>query len=207
MGIEGYSAHEQRDNSEHNLSRLDYLLAKLIETGAELDPYHRAQIRSYIKQLFWSLGIKDMSAEKLLEVRQRLNAKQEYYPTPPKYPSKSDFQKKLLKIVMSEQASNLPEIPDEIKASDLAINAQYDWLTIQGRGVEYTLDYLYDLGKLMMVKGAYQALFPDEDNIIVGDSWRIENGPQRALVIKTLGPKFIRDQGIDDWINVDRPQK
>lgn len=182
---------------------IDRLLAKLIESGPELDPFYKKQLRTYLHQLLGIFDIKEKGAEGLLEARKRLDLRPVNLPTATSYPSIQEFQKGVLGIVLSEHVRELPEVPAQITASSVAKFAQYEWLEIDGGSARYTIDYLYELGKVMTSRPAYEALFPDSDNIAINQGWQVENGPQRALVLKTLGPSFIAKRKMDSWIKVD----
>lgn len=191
---------------KRELREFDRVFAKLIESGAELDPMRKAQLRAYVQQVLGMFGVQ--SVEGLMEVRQRLYAEQEVIPlpTPPRYPEKVEFQKRLLEVYFEEPSPRLRQVSANPEAIDVATHGQYDWGTIQARDERYTLDYLYDLGKAMVVRPAYEALFPPEDAIIVGANWHIEKGQHRSLVLRTLGPEFVTQAHMSDWVTVTRSQ-
>lgn len=205
--VERYHEYDPIRETRRNISELDKLLAKLIESGPELDPQHKAQIRQYISQFLGPLGLTgkgSKGAEGLLEVRQRLNVEHEVLPTPPTYPSLAVFQKNLLRVVLSDGSPQSYRVPENVKATDIARNGDYEWREIQSGNNQYTLDYLYDLGKVMVSPVVYEALFPVFDSIEVGRDWWIDNGPQRALVLRTLGPTFVTRSRMDAWVKVRR---
>ncbi len=182
---------------------INRLLSLLIESGPELDPYYKKQLRNYLHQILGIFDLEEKGAEGLLEVRRRMDRSFDKLPVSTYYPSIQEFQQGLLGVVMSSESSDLPLMPREVSATQLAKNAQHDWLSIDGGDSRYTLDYLYELGKVMVSRPAYEALFPETDNITVYDDWQIENGPQRALILRTLGSSFVAEKGMDAWIKVD----
>lgn len=198
---------DQNPEARERLNNINFLLAKLIESGPELDPQVKARLRDHIRQYLGLLrlnGRGQEGAEGLLVLRQRLNIEVEHLPLPPKYPTIQEFQRSLLKVVMDDQEYELPEVPPVPKATGVAKFGQYDWLQIQGMRGQYTLDYLYDLGKVMNSRPAYEAFFPTEDAIVVADDWWLENGPQRGLVLRTLGAGFVNKKGMNDWVEVQK---
>ncbi len=186
----------------NNFKALNIALAKLIETGAEMDPYNRQMLRRYVYELLGLLGLQEKGAEGLLEISAKLNIEFEFDQLPPTIPSKLDFQERLLRVVFAGKSVDLPPVPGKPLARGVAALGQYDWGSIQGLEGKYTLDYLYDLAILMVNPDSYEALFPMTDAIAINRNWGITNGPHRGLVLRTLGAKFVTESGMDDWIPV-----
>jgi len=182
---------------------INHLLAKLIEGGPEFDPFYKKQLRAYLHELLGIFDIEERNAEGLLEVRRKMDTRPSNLPVNAFYPSLQEFQQGLLNVIFSEENTYLPELPTEITAIEVSKFAQYDWLSLDGGDSSYTMDHLYELGKIMVSKPAYEALFPDFDNIAIDENWQVENGPQRALVLKTLGPLFVNEKGMASWIDID----
>lgn len=205
MEREGYYQHERDPLAEarEHIRNIDLILARLIESGHEFDPHYRQQLRMLLQQYLGLLGIR--SAEQLFERRVELNIEWERELPPPTstYPSKQDFQRRLLAVVLSDQQGSLQELPpvaQSPKAAAIAEFAQHTWASVQGRNNQYTLDYLYELGKIMSSEAAYSVLFPENDALVVARNWHIENGPHRALTLRTLGARYATRSGMNRWI-------
>ena len=184
------------------IEELDKLLARLVEKGPELDPHTKQALRRAVQDYLSMLRIKN--GVEVIALRQELDMEIWYIITPLKYPHKGAFLRELLNVVLSENPMHVSGIvPANPRASDVAAYAQYDWQTIQGPDHRYTLDYLYEFGKVMHSAAAYTALFDASEPIAIGQNWRVVEGPHRALVLRVLGSNFVRKSGMDEWIRVE----
>lgn len=207
--MESYRSYESSRESQAreaylHLHRIDMLMAELVESGPELDPIAKRDLRRYLSQFFGFLGIE--RAEDLLDVQQRLNIEHEYefVPKPPAFPTKEEFKESLIGIIRKSNKVPRSRVTENPSASDLARNGTYNWGEIVNQGGGDTLNYLYDLGKIMTHPGLYDVMFPDSDPVTVGRDWRIRSGKHRALALRTLGPEFVSRSGMDRWVTVGK---
>lgn len=202
-----YESHESSRSSERTreyLTELDRLLAELIEKGGELDPQIKRDLRARIDNLLQALGLYGKKGEEYLEalydLHRQVNVEYEYEATPPKYPTKEEFAMQMTEVINAE-VGDLPRVPSWPKARDVAEYAHCEWRGVGGRYTN-TVDYLYEMGKLMTSRGAYDTVFPENDRILVDESWHVENGRHRSLVLKTLGTNYINRRGMNSWVIV-----
>lgn len=197
---------DSRIAAREHIRNIDAILVLLIESGPELDPQQRQQLRQHLQQCLRILRLN--SAEQLFEMRQHLNIEfeRDLPPPSPGYPTKQDFQKNLLAVVLTDpqRLDALPPVRSHPSVTAIAEFAQYDWRSVQGRNNQYTLDYLYELGKVVSSQAAYASLFPETDTLIVDRGWGIVNGVQRALTLKTLGVRYVMRNKLNNWVKANR---
>lgn len=183
------------------------LLGILIEMSPALNPAMRAAIRHvttpYVEKLAESLrrGGIDASAGEVFLAQRRFGFG-DPIPTPPGYPSRQDFEQSLARVIRAGREVH-EFTPDEALASDVARFAQGSWDEVKPRGrSEDTRQYLYDLGKVMAVQGAYETIFTPHDPMIIGGGWEVENGRHRSLTLRALGPHYVESTGMNEWVTV-----
>jgi len=190
--------------SQH-LEEMYRLLAKLIETGGDLPGDTKKAIRAQIQAHLAVLGIASLEDYAgLSTIQQRLNEKKNNLPTPPGYPNKEHFGQNLIALYNERSYKNLPNVPEQPLASQVAKFSQSDWIQLEGRGGKSAIDYLYDLGKVLYSKLAYTVTFDSTDPIAIDSQWRVENGRHRALTLKILGKQYVEETGMDDWISIQK---
>jgi hypothetical protein len=203
--VEVYRQRETEPDVEarSHLREMNWLLAKLVETGGELPADIRQGLRAQIQAHLEALGLESLEDYAgLTAIYQRLYERSANLPTPPNYPRKDQFHERLRFLYDIRGEEPLPALPREPLVSDIAQFGQADWSEIEGRGGVGVVDYLYDLGKLMCSELAYSVAFDETDPIVVDSQWRVENGRHRALALRVLGSGFVRDRGMDAWVLV-----
>lgn len=139
-------------------------------------------------------------------------------------PSAGEFRTRLFRLRHTEAGRVLPPVPDHPTASEMAQYGQVDWPHIEGKilgsgGRLHT--YLHELAKFMLTPEGYlgtsregipinvyiPSLHVREDEgilpIRVKDDWRVGyEGNNRTLILKILGPKFIEEAGMNEWVNI-----
>lgn len=193
---------EPNIEAEKHLTEIFKLLGKLIERVGDLPSATKKRIRAQVKQHLNALGIESLDDyKKLAEIHARVEEEKRTLPNPPDYPEKEEFEKTLAKLYLSKDVEPIPVgVMDDLFASDIAAYGQCDWSEVEGRGGRNALDYLYDLGKVMTSKLAYEAAFDESDPIVVGKGWKIENGRHRSMALRALGNLYVNQKGMDTWV-------
>jgi hypothetical protein len=191
---------------EH-LEIVDRLLAKLVEGSGDLPGDIKQSLRAQLQAQLDAIGVNDFN--ELMIVRERLHTRKKDLPIPTDYPDKGDFQRRLEEQYARGTHKSLPVVPKYLFASDVAEHGQSDWPSVVGRGGVSTVDYLYELGKVMSSEFAYTA-FPSyadtnrSDPIVIADHWQVENGRHRALTLRVLGADYVSAKGLNEWVTVRR---
>ena len=97
---------------------------------------------------------------------------------------------------------HLPDVPKNPLPSDLAQYAQVDWKELQRFH-----RHKYETGLFRYEYYFAETLArppePDvQDWIAIRKNWLVEHGRHRTLALKMLGPDFVRQSGMDNWIKV-----
>lgn len=179
------------------------ILAKIVESGAELDRQHLANLRVRVQMLLSELGLKSINDPMLLEIIYRAHTRDIRIPTHEGYPSREDFSLRYKEAITRKEEVAEPCRGDPM-VSDLLLYARGPWTGIKGRGMD-TVDYLYGLGKVLSHRPAYEVLF-SEDPIQVNEDWDVENGRHRVLALKCLGLNYITASGMAGWIKAKLEQ-
>lgn len=205
-GFEGRRIEGDLDlERKHHIEAISRLLAKIIESGPELDSLFVAAKRQQLKNHLAALGLDRLDHVAFSAIVQELDRKLIEIPTPPDYPDIETFRQNLAEVVNPKAAPRaLIEVPQYPKAIQVAEYAQSEWQAIKGRGEMETDRYLYELGKVMSNQSVYTTLFGESDPIAVGEGWQIENGRHRALTLKALGPLYVAQSGMDRWVEVQK---
>ncbi len=147
---------------------------------------------------------------------------------PPRLPTQIEFMYRLLRMRKTEGNEDLPPVPENPTASDVAEYGRVDWDHLKGIKVGHRhaknqtmAHYLHDLARLMMTREGYtgrdaggqKATLPSM-NILeeqeykwigLDDDWRSsDEGRHRFLVLKLLGKEFIEKSGMNDWVKIRR---
>lgn len=191
---------------KRHIEAISQLLAKIIETGSELDPLFVAGKRQQLKNHLATLDLDKLDHVTFSTIVQELDRKLIEIPAPENYPDIETFRQNLAEVVDPKTAPRaLIEVPPYPKAIQIAEYAQSEWQAIRGRGEMETDRYLYELGKVMSNQYVYTTLFGETDPIVVGKNWQIENGRHRALTLKALEPLYVAQSGMDRWVEVQKP--
>lgn len=142
---------------------------------------------------------------------------------PPRLPTTWEFRARLFKLRHTQEVTERPPVPDTLTAIDLARYGQVDWEHIYGkdhRGKSLA-SYLHWLASHMRTREGYLGTTEDGQlvdsstsslhvgnasatrHIQVRDEWSIGwDGSHRLLVLKLLGPEFVKQSGMDKWVKV-----
>ena len=198
--------HEQQESDvelKERLEELNRLLARLCETGGELPSYVKQGLRSQIQGLVHILGMKSLEDYAgWAKLYRRLYEPLLNLPEPKNYPTIDECKARLQELYQIRHPEDLPPVPNRPRATHLSRFALADWSEINGRGGVGVVDYIFELGKMMSSESAYSTIFDETDMIEVGERWNVENGRHRALTLRVLGPEFVDEQGMDDWVMV-----
>lgn len=194
------------DEIKEHLKEVDRLLAKLVERTQELTAIARQAVRNQINNHLLAIGVNGIEDyEGLMAVYERINDSFQKLTPPLNFPSKEEFQRKLA-ATKSQSKQDLPPIPQQVSATEVAMYATGDWLEVEGRSGASLLDYLYKLAIIMSNKVAYTTIFDDKDAIQINQEWQIQNGRHRALALKSLGANHIRQNGMNSWVSVRKEE-
>lgn len=187
------------------LSRLDELLAKLIERSGNLSPIIKKQLRFQIQDILYSLGLKD--TKELTVFRERIGvavADRRRNPLVPQdYPSTDEFARDIsVALTQGRPSGWYPSPQVEASASRIAEYGYANWRELQARSSNSLIEYTYKLGKAISDPLVYSESFAPKDGIIVQGDWRVVNGRHRALALVTLGDRFVRSNGLNHWVSV-----
>ena len=185
---------------QEHYDAIQLLLSKLIEGGGELSGQAKKALRQGIQGHLAQLGLTDIT--QLSQVAQHLHEVTVKPPTPPNYPSKEEFADRL-QVVTNTLFEARPQTPRNPNVTDVATYGTTDWSKVPARSGNLVQD-IYGLGKVMSSELAYRITFPSIDPIVVGDRMHIDNGRHRALTLRTLGPAFARQQGMNHYVDVKR---
>lgn len=186
---------------QENIDKLDLLLAKLIERSGELTSYQKQLLRNAIQTLMQQIGITDLS--QLADLKAGLLAKVKEPPEIDNYPTLEEFEEALVRVMVEERPSWLPEVYRDPNATDVSRFGQADWRRIQDRTGKGTLiDDLYNTGRIMSSEFHYRNIFEEGDEIEIGNGWNITNGRHRAFALRALGERYVQGSGMDNWVTV-----
>lgn len=181
------------------LRSIEELLAKVIETGGDLDPQALALLRQQLQSLLVQLDLNDLMD--LPVVYSFLSNKSTERITPDWYPPLWKFED-IIERLLRDNLVQRDLVPQNAKASDLAQNAQVD-KDLMGRGGISLSEYLYNLGIFMTNAYAYKLMVPDSDAIKIRDDWKVENGRHRSFVLRIIGTENVEKIGMDQWVKVE----
>ncbi len=122
----------------------------------------------------------------------------------------------------SEGGGALPEFTNSPTASDIAKYGRINWEHVKHKELknkERLAPYLHKMAKLMMTREGYRGInekgeqthkdslwvgeIGSTQDIGVNEDWRIVgDGNHRALVLKLLGPEFVKESGMNDWVKI-----
>ena len=155
----GESSPEMREVESHEQAAL--LLARIIETGPDLDPQALAALRQQLTQL----GVLDEDGSLNLDLWIKTTAR----------------------ITTLKTTGIMPEGYPTLKAfSEACSQLEQETEYISPRGADIALeDYLYGLGMVMASEPAYTTIF--ENDPITKKDGKVTNGCHRSLTLQVLG--------------------
>lgn len=187
-----------------HLTKVDILLAKLVETGAELPSDIKQRLRNQLQARLHALGLDNI--DDLTSVKSYLRKRLDKPQVPDNFPSKDKFRTKLNLTIEATPIEQLSNVYNNPLASEVAHYGQADWKSLRGRGGVELFDYLYNLAAVMSDEFIYTEIFDETDAIVVDDHWNVVNGRHRSLVLKVVGDSFVYDSGMDNWIQVEKEE-
>lgn len=200
MGVEN----GERFYTRETLKKIEKLLAQIIEASSDLSPSTRQNLRGNLYQLMASIGITDNDFSQLADVYRRVNDRLFNLPSPSGYPAKETFIASVARIYQDLNREQFPRLPEQIQATDVARHAQSDWNQILGRGGMKTIDYLFEMGKLISSEFAYTSFFDHSDAIEIGEGWQVSNGRHRSFALRALGENYTAGNNLNQWVEVKR---
>jgi len=200
MGVEGGEQFYTRET----LKQIEKLLAHIIETSSDLSPSIRQNLRGNLYQLMASIGITDNNFSQLADVYRRFNDRLFNLPSPSGYPAKDIFIAGIAHTYLDLGREQFPRLPEQIQATDVARHAQSNWYQILGRGGMKTIDYLFEMGKLISSEFAYTSFFDHSDAIEIGEGWQVSNGRHRSFALRALGENYVAGKNLNQWVEVKR---
>lgn len=140
-------------------------------------------------------------------------------------PTFAAFKLKLFQLRHFDKLKERPPVPEHPTASDVARYGKINWRQINhGKGSTSRQGlprYLYYIAEKMMTREGYTGyneageetegkslLVPIDvigrsQWIGIADDWSVSiEGNHRLLVLRMLGPEFIENSGMNDWVNV-----
>ncbi len=200
MGVEG----GERFSTQETLKQIEKLLAIIVEASSDFSPDIRQSLRGDLYQLMTSIGITDNNFSQLADVYQRLNDRLFNLPSPSGYPKKEIFITSVARIYQDFGREQFPRLPEQIQATDVARHAQSDWYQILGRSGMKTIDYLFEMGKLISSQFAYTSFFNSQDPIEIGEGWQVSNGRHRSFALRALGENYVAGKNLNQWVEIKR---
>lgn len=192
--------------AKDTLEEIDGLLAKINEQGGELTGAQKQFIRNQIQGLLASLGLTDITqlVDFSRQLHQTINGRLKNPKIPSDYPIEESFVRNMEEVISERKPSYRPWVGQHITASEVARFGISDWNRVKGRGGKDTIEYQFELGKLLCDELAYIQVFDDSDRIRIGDEWQVQNGRHRSLSLRSLGESFAISVGLDGWVKVER---
>ena len=182
---------------------IEKLLAKIVESGPELDPAALKALRAQVQSLLAQLGLKGLTDPMLVEIIARVHRAELKIRTPEGYPSQKEFLRRYREVLAQRRTDVHEKLLKDPNLSELIAFAHASWDKVKARGIKANIhveDYLYELGRIISFQRNYGILFPDHDQILVGSDWEVQNGQHRVLTLKCLGSGFINRPGVSNWI-------
>src|SRR3990172_5291868 len=90
-GFEAYIEKSPEELRQEALEEIGRLLAKIIETGPDLDPQYLQSLRNQVQDNLTILGLKGIDDPLLLEVMSKVHQEGLTIPIPQDYPTPSEF--------------------------------------------------------------------------------------------------------------------
>lgn len=176
------------------------LLARIVETGPELQPSTLQALRDQVQYGIQLLGLRGLDDEMLVDLVHRATSRDIKFQVPKDYPSPQDFAQRVQSTTAQPDLEPNDELNHEPSLHDIIWQARGNWQTIQPRGFKTLEEYLYQLGQLMSDERAYRTIFPDSDAIAIRPNWLVENGRHRVLTLKSLGADYAQAHRMDQWV-------
>src|SRR3989338_5395973 len=200
MGSGRESPERKAEMEKEIFKELNTLMSQLIETGAEWTTQRRQQVRDQVNSLLQALCVKGFDDPEYEEIAARIVMGEVKVKTPDGYPSHEEFIRTYKELLPKEIQFPEEECRSDPTLEEFMRKAYTQWDKIRHRGSGEIEEYLYELGKILSDRFAYDTLFPEGDEISVNSKWHIENGRHRCLVLKCLGSEFIKKAKMDEYI-------
>lgn len=196
--------------------KIQEILAWLIEAGPGFDPVIVAIKRASLHGLMQQLGLEPEDPQalvKLEEIKNGLLDRMDHPQPRVDVPGVSFFASRIKEIVAEGRLQYTEYIRgDEVNLAQLAEHGHTDWHEITSRTGRASLAaYTHGLARIMADPIAYQAEFgglgidpslQTADHLEVNREWSIQNGRHRSLATRSLGPEYVAEAGMAQWIPV-----
>jgi len=196
--------------------KIQELLAWLIEASANSDTVIVGIRRARLSDLMQQLGLDPENPQRLTELEEINNElfNRIRRPQPRVDMPEEDFFASRIKEIVAERAPQHLEYVSDINVNlvQFAEHGHTDWGTIASRtGAISLAAYTRGLAQIMADPIAYHAEFGGlgidqsrraPDHLAVNLEWVIANGRHRALAIRSLGPEYVAESDMSQWVPV-----
>lgn len=187
------------------LERIDQIFVTLSHPLAGLSSEGRISFEAELQKNLRELGLSTYSdiLDFRYYYRQRLDERTEFPITPLNFPSLEEFADSYERVLQCIAADSVFSVADKPVASQVAILGVSSWERLSyPRAIKGPVDYLYGLGRVMSDPVVYNNIVEIGDEIRIISGWRIANGLHRSLSLKVLGPTYVSESGLDEWVKV-----
>ena len=198
-GFESYIEKSPEELRQEALEEIGRLLAKIIETGPDLDPQYLQSLRNQVQDNLTILGLKGIDDPLLLEVMSKVHQEGLTIPIPQDYPTPSEFRGQYELVVKRQMEESDTECTQNPSLKEIIDFTTINFGEIKPRGQETLEQYLYDLGKVISNWRGYATVFKD-DPIKIGKDWSVQNGRHRVATLKCLGDEYLQKSGVENWV-------
>jgi hypothetical protein len=204
-------------------TKIQEIMAWLVEAGAEADFTVKAVRRAYLQQLIQQLGLDPESPDAFTQLEQMKTGLSDrtMHPKPRVDVPDADFFKSRIKKIVSDQdlfgsPSTYGYATEGI--ADVVGIAQFghtDWRSVQSRNGRDISEWIHGVANIMADPVAYHAEFAGlgissmhstPDHLAISEDWAIQNGRHRSLAVRSLGEEYVLEAGMSQWIQVDVEQ-
>jgi len=203
-------------------TRIQEIMAWLVEAGAGADPAVRGLRRARLQNLMMHLGLDPESPDafnKLENIKHDL-ANRTPHPKPRvEIPDEAFFESRIKELIKEQDRFGNPEPPGYAPQGgtsivDIAQFGHTDWNTVQSRrGAGHPVsEWIRGVASIMADPIAYHAEFAGlgidsihktPDHILITDEWSVQNGRHRSLAARSLGEAFVAEAGMARWVQVN----
>ncbi len=196
------------------LNEIEAIISWLVEVGPSANPLARSVKRARLAYYYEQLGIdpSDPNAiQTVLRLRNDANSRARKPRPVINVPDVAYFDEHIARIrserpIAPPYMLNVGEVPSLDQVSRYV---RTDWNQVNSRAsVKTDGEYMHGVATVMADPIAYHGVFlsrrpAGSDGMEIDTQWMVGNGRHRSLAVKCLGPDYIYESGMSDWVKVN----
>lgn len=214
-GAENDRRHESLEIFEmlDTIKQIEAVISWLVESGPGTNPLVRSMKRARLHSLYQQLGIDPddpQALTKVLELSREVNDRVLHPQPQTDIPEIAFFEERIPQIIGENKGNQGPVIfeNDSVDLMDVVLFGHTDWDKVRSRTMRRTDgEYMHGVATVMADPIAYHGTFlsreiAGRDIPAIDKYWGVQNGRHRSLAAKCLGPDFVRESGMNNWVEV-----